>query len=175
MAHIQIDKSHKALIKAATGLGDWLLSLEQLSDSDRQAVRAVQKALQKLPKINDGTLAMYGFSIEKGSESAGLVRGWDVSLEYFADDPEQQGGLELFSSYIPIPETTDANVLAQKKQHEAYFHWPLGDVCNLIKPEKAHKWIDEVSRPEQTAEGAERLRIEIVYGDVYAEVDVPLA
>ena len=174
MAHIQIDKSHKALIKTAISLGDWLLSVEQLSESDREAVRAVQKALKKLPKINDGTLAMYGFSIEQGSESAGLVRGWDVSLEYFADDPEQQGGLELFSSYIPIPETTDPEVLAQKKHHEAYFHWPIGDVCNLIKPEQAQKWIDEVSRPEHIAEEADRLRIEIVYGDVYAEVDVPL-
>jgi hypothetical protein len=174
MAHIQIDKSHKALIKTAISLGDWLLSVEQLSESDREAVRDVQKALKKLPKINDGTLAMYGFSIEQGSESAGLVRGWDVSLEYFADDPEQQGGLELFSSYIPIPETTDPDVLAKKKHHEAYFHWPIGDVCNLIKPEQAQKWIDEVSRPEHIAEEADRLRIEIVYGDVYAEVDVPL-
>ena len=174
MAHIQIDKSHKALIKTAISLGDWLLSVKQLSDSDREAVRDVQKALKKLPKINDRTLAMYGFSIEQGSESAGLVRGWDVSLEYFADDPEQQGGLELFSSYIPIPETTDPDVLAQKKHHEAYFHWPIGDVCNLIKPEQAQKWIDEVSRPAHIADGADRLRIEIVYGDVYAEVDVPL-
>lgn len=174
MAHIQIDKSHKALIKTAISLGDWLLSVEQLSDSDREAVRDVQKALKKLPKINDRTLAMYGFSIEQGIESAGLVRGWDVSLEYFADDPEQQGGLELFSSYIPIPETTDPDVLAQKKHHEAYFHWPIGDVCNLIKPEQAQKWIDEVSRPAHIAEEADRLRIEIVYGDVYAEVDVPL-
>lgn len=173
MAHIQIDKSHKALIKTAISLGDWLLSVEQLSDSDREAVNAVQKALKKLPKINDGTLAMYGFSIEQGSESAGLVRGWDVSLEYFANDPEQQGGLELFSSYIPIPETTDPDVLAQKKQHEAYFHWPMGDVCNLIKPEQAQKWIDEVSQPLHLMEQDVRLRIEIVFGEYYSEVELP--
>lgn len=172
MANIQLDKSHKSLLKAAVQFGDWLLSLEQLSDDDRKAVRAVQKALSKLPKINDGTLAMYGFSIEQGDETQGLVRGWDVSLEYFASDPEQQGGLELFSSYIPIPETTDADVLAEKKQNEVYFHWPLGDVCNLIKPEQARKWIDEIGQPLQLFDERSRLRIEIVFGDYYSEVEL---
>jgi hypothetical protein len=135
MANILVDTSHKPLIKAASRLGDWLLSLDALSVEDKQAVKAVQKALEKLPKLNDGTLAMYGFSLEQGNETAGLVRGWDVSLEYFANDPERQGGLELFSSYIPIPETTDADVLAIKKQNEVYFHWPVGDICNLVKPD----------------------------------------
>lgn len=171
MANIQLDKSHKPLLKAAQQLGDWLLSLEQLSDTDRQVVRSVQKTLDKLPKINDGTLAMYGFSIEQGDETESLVRGWDVSLEYFANDPEQQGGLELFSSYIPIPETTDPDVLAEKKQNEAYFHWPLGDVCNLIKPEQAKKWIDEVSHPLKLMPTGAHLRIEIVFGDYYSEVE----
>lgn len=174
MANIQLDKSHKPLVKAAQQFGDWLLGLKQLSDDDRKAVHAIQKALSKLPKINDGTLAMYGFSIEQGDETRGLVRGWDVSLEYVANDPEQQGGLELFSSYIPIPETMDADVLAVKKHNEVYFHWPIGDVCNLIKPEQARQWIDDISQPLALAGDAERLRIEIVFADYYSEVDYPL-
>lgn len=172
MANILLDKSHKPLIKAASRLGDWLLSLDALSDEDKQAVRAVQKALEKLPKLNDGTLAMYGFSLEQGNDTAGLVRGWDVSLEYFANDAERQGGLELFSSYIPIPETADPDVLATKKQHEVYFHWAVGDVCNLVKAEQAKQWIEAVSDPVSLKQENQRLRIEIVFGDYYSEVEL---
>jgi hypothetical protein len=172
MANILLDKSHKPLIKAASRLGDWLLSLDALSDDDKQAVRAVQKALDKLPKLNDGTLAMYGFSLEQGDETSGLVRGWDVSLEYFASDAERQGGLELFSSYIPIPESSDPDVLALKKQNETYFHWPVGDVCNLVKPDQAKQWIDAVADPELLRQAGQRLRIEIVFADYYGEVEL---
>jgi hypothetical protein len=172
MANILLDKSHNPLLKAASRLGDWLLSLDALTDDDKQAVRAVQKALEKLPKLNDGTLAMYGFSLEQGDETNGLVRGWDVSLEYFASDSERQGGLELFSSYIPIPETTDADVLALKKQNEVYFHWPVGDICNLVKPEQAKQWTDAVAEPESLRQAGQRLRIEIVFGDYYGEVEL---
>jgi hypothetical protein len=172
MANILLDKTHKPLLNTASRLGDWLLSLDALSAEDKQAVKAVQLALNKLPKINDGTLAMYGVSLEQGDETEGLVRGWDVSLEYFARDPERQGGLELFSSYIPIPETTDADVLALKKQHEVYFHWPVGDICNLVKPEQAKQWIGEVAEPEKLRQPGQRLRIEIVFGDYYGEVEL---
>lgn len=172
MANILLDKSHKSLLKAAIRLGDWLLSLDALTDDDKQAVRAVQKALAKLPKLNDGTLAMYGFSLEQGDETNGLVRGWDVSLEYFASDAERQGGLEMFSSYIPIPETTDADVLALKKQNEVYFHWPVGDICNLVKPEQATQWIDAVADPNSLRQRGQRLRIEIVFGGYYGEVEL---
>lgn len=172
MANIQIDKTHKPLIKAAQSLGDWLLKQNALSDGDREAVKSIQKALDKLPKLNDGTLAMYGFSLEQGDETEGLVRGWDVSLEYFANEAERQGGLELFSSYIPIPETTDPDVLAVKKQNEVYFHWPVGDICNLVKPEQAKQWIDAVADPDSLRQAGQRLRIEIVFGDYYGEVEL---
>jgi hypothetical protein len=175
MANILPDKSHKKLIKSAIDLGDWLLSLEGLSQQDEQAIKAVQKALNKLPKINDGTLAMYGFSLEQGDESAGLVRGWDISLEYFADDPEQQGGLEMFSSYIPIPETTDPDVLTEKKNNELYFHWPVGDICNLIPAAQASQWLEQVSNPAGMAGPDERLRIEIVFADYYSEIEFPVS
>lgn len=171
MANILLDKSHKKLIKSAIDLGDWLLSLEGLSNEDEQAIKAVQKSLNKLPKINDGTLAMYGFSLEQDDDTAGLVRGWDISLEYFADDPEQQGGLEMFSSYIPIPETTDPDVLAEKKNNELYFHWPIGDICNLIPSDQASQWLEQVSNPVAMAKTAERLRIEIVLGEYYSEIE----
>jgi hypothetical protein len=173
MANMLIDKSHKPLIKAAINLGDWLLTLDRLSDEDRNAIKAVQQSLTKLPKIKDGTLAMYGFSIERGDESQGLVRGWDLSLEYYAADPERQGGLEIFSSYLPIPETIDSTVLAEKKQNEVYFHWPIGDVCNFIKPEQAQQWVDDITRPLQFMEAGDRLRVEIVYQDYYAEIEYP--
>jgi hypothetical protein len=172
MANILLDKSHKPLLKAAIRLGDWLLSLDALSEDDKQAVRAVQKALDKLPKLNDGTLAMYGFSLEEGDEINGLVRGWDVSLEYFANDAERQGGLELFSSYIPIPETTAPDVLALKKQNEVYFNWPVGDICNLVKPEQATQWIAAVADPNALRQTGQRLRIEIVFGGYYGEVEL---
>lgn len=172
MANILLDKSHKSLLKAASRLGDWLLSLDALTDDDKQAVRAVQKALGKLPKLNDGTLAMYGFSLEQGDETNGLVRGWDVSLEYFASDAQRQGGLELFSSYIPIPETTAPDVLALKKQNEVYFHWSVGDICNLVKPEQAKQWIEAVAAPELLRQTGQRLRIEIVFGEYYSEVEL---
>lgn len=171
MAKIQLDKAHKPLIKAAVKLGDWLLALDKLTEQDKQAVMSMQQALIKLPKINDGTLAMYGFSIERGNGADGLVRGWDISLEYFADDAEQQGGLELFSSYIPMPESTDPEVLAQKQQNEAYFHWAIGEVCNFIAPAQAERWIKEVSEPKQFMQPDDRLRIELVYRDYYAEIE----
>lgn len=173
MANILVDKSHKKLIKSAIDLGDWLLSLEGLSHQDMQAIKAVQQSLDKLPKINDGTLAMYGFSLEQGDDKLGLVRGWDISLEYFADDPQQQGGLEMFSSYIPIPDTTDPDVLAEKKNNELYFHWPVGEICNLIPPDQASRWLEQVSSPATMVKAGERLRIEIVFADYYSEIEYP--
>ena len=116
MANINLTNEHKPLVTAALALGDWLCTLPEAKDTDIALIKRIQRSLAKLPKLNDGTLAMYGFSIERGNDEAGLVRGWDVSLEYLASDADQQGGLEIFSSYIPIPETTDATVLAEKKQ-----------------------------------------------------------
>ncbi len=173
MANILFDKSHKKLIQSATELANWLLSVDALSTDEKKALTAIQNVLNKLPKINDGTLAMFGFSVERGDENQGLVRGWDVSVEYFANDPEQQGGLEIFSSYLPIPESTDKDVLAIKKQHEVYFHWPIGDVCNLVKQEQAEQWITEVNDPEALLSAGDRLRIEVVYNDFYSEIELP--
>lgn len=175
MANIHLTSSHKHLIKAAIKLGDWLLTLDKLTAEDKAAIASIQKALKKLPKVNDGTLAMYGFSIEKGDETNGLVRGWDLSLEYFSQDIEQQGGLELFSSFIPLPETTDSAVLTQKKLNEVYFHWPIGDVCAFIKPEQAQQWIDEISQPLAYWGEGDTLRIEIVYQDYYSEIENPFS
>lgn len=174
MANILLDKSHKKLIQSAIELGNWLLGLASLSADDKKAVQSIQQVLNKLPKINDGTLAMYGFSVERGDDEQGLIRGWDISVEYFAHDPEQQGGLEIFSSYLPIPEsTTDKDVLAIKKQHEVYFHWPIGDICNLVKQEQAQQWITAVSQPQALLSEGDRLRVEIVYQDFYSEIELP--
>jgi hypothetical protein len=125
--------------------------------------------LLKLPKINDGTVAMYGFSVETGDEESGLVRGWDVSLEYLADDPEQQGGLELFSSYLPIPESHDPEVLATKRAHEVYFHWPVAAMPAVFAADRVDAWIDELSQPERLLENVDRFRIEVVFGQHYFE------
>jgi len=175
MPHILLDKTHPPIIQAAINLGDWLLTLENLSDEDKSAIKAVQVALKKLPEIDEDILAMYGFSIERGDADNGLVRGWDVSLEYAANDAEQQVGLEVFSSYIPLPDTTDAAVLAEKKQREVYFHWPVGDICSFIKAEQAQQWIADVSQPLQFIEAGDRLRIEIVYQQFYVEHEYPLS
>ncbi|MDO8825016.1 hypothetical protein [Methylophaga sp.] len=175
MPHILLDKTHPPIIQAAINLGDWLLTLENLSDEDKSAIKAVQDALKKLPEIDEDILAMYGFSIERGDADNGLVRGWDVSLEYAANDAEQQVGLEVFSSYIPLPDTTDAAVLAEKKQREVYFHWPVGDICSFIKAEQAQQWIADVSQPLQFIEAGDRLRIEIVYQQFYVEHEYPLS
>lgn len=174
MPHIHLDKAHSKIIHEAIMLGDWLITLDKLSNEDKKAINAVQLALQNLPEIQNDILGMYGFSIERGDQNTGLVRGWDLSLEYFADDLDRQSGLEIFSSYIPIPETTNVKVLADKKKYEAYFHWPMGDVCSFIKPEQAQQWIDEISHPLQFIEAGDRLRIEIVYQEHYAEYEYSL-
>jgi hypothetical protein len=171
MAKINLTNEHKSLINAATTLGDWLCSLPEVQQSDVELIKTIQQSLTKLPKINDGTLAMYGFSIERGNEESGLVRGWDVSIEYFANEPDQQGGLEIFSSYIPLPETTDKSVLAIKKQAEVYFHWPVGDTCSFITAEQRKQWIDEVCNPDQFLQAGDRLRVELVFGQQYAEIE----
>ena len=171
MANINLTNEHKPILTAALALGDWLCSLPEAKDTDIALIKMIQRSLAKLPKLNDGTLAMYGFSIERGTDEVGLVRGWDVSLEYFASDPDQQGGLEIFSSYIPLPETTDENVLAAKKQAEVYFNWPIGDTCSLILPDQQKRWIDEVTKPEQFLQEGDRLRVELVFGQQYAEID----
>ena len=173
MTQILLDKSHQSLIKAAIQLGDWLLTLGNVTEADSAAIKAVQAALKKLPEIDDGTLAMYGFSIERGNQNSGLVRGWDVSLEYFAKDAERQGGLEVFSSYIPIPETVDSAVLTEQTSREVYFHWPINETCSVIRAESAQQWIDEVSQPLQQIEAGDRLRIEIVHAEYYAEIEYP--
>ena len=98
MAHIQLSASHQPILNAAIALGSWLLTLDGLSAPDKAAIENVQSALIALPTLKEDTLAMYGFSIERGDANQGLVRGWDISLEYFAADPEQQSGLEIFSS-----------------------------------------------------------------------------
>lgn len=171
MTHILLDKNHQPLINAAIQLGDWLLTLDNVMDADKSAIKAVQTALKKLPEIEGGTLAMYGFSIERGDQNSGLVRGWDVSLEYFAKDAEQQGGLEIFSSYIPVPESADSAVLVEKASREVYFHWPIGETCSVISAESAQQWIDEISQPLEHVEAGDRLRIEIVHGEHYAEIE----
>jgi len=171
MANINLTNDHKSLVKAAVFLGDWLCSLPEVNQSDIELIKTIQTSLLRLPKISDGTLAMFGFSIERGNEQAGLVRGWDVSIEYFANDPEQQGGLEIFSSYIPLPETTDKTVLANKKQAEVYFHWPVGDTCSLITADQQNQWIEEVTKPEQFLQAGDRLRVELVFGQQYAEIE----
>jgi len=174
MANINLSNEQKPLIKTAIKMGDWLCSLPDVNDANRALINRIQAALTKLPKINDGTLAMYGFSIERGTMDDGLVRGWDMSLEYFADDAEQQGGLELFSSYIPLPETNDADVLAIKKKAEVYFHWAVGETCSFIAAEQQKQWIDEVSDPRVFFQPGDRLRIELVFGQEYAEIDCEL-
>jgi hypothetical protein len=174
MAHIDITSLDKPLIKAARSIGAWLLTLDGLSDEQTKAIKLVQQTLAKLPKINDGTVAMYGFSVETGDDEQGLVRGWDVSIEYLASDPEQQGGLELFSSYLPIPESKDPEVLATKRSHEVYFHWPVGQQAELFAAEQVNRWISEVSQPEKLLEHADRLRVEVVFADQYVEIVRPL-
>jgi hypothetical protein len=171
MANIIISKQDETLINAAIKLGDWLLSLPEVSELNGKKIRAIQQALKKLPKINDATFSMYGFSIERGDELEGLVRGWDVSLEYFSDDHDRQGGLELFSSYISIPESTDKTVLANKANNEVYFHWPVGDVGSHMSQEQQHLWIADLKTPLQHWQAGDRLRIEIVHQDHYAEID----
>ncbi|HDY84672.1 MAG TPA: hypothetical protein ENI26_07715 [Methylophaga aminisulfidivorans] len=173
MANIKLDKTHKNLIASAIDLGDWFLSLSTLSNADREAIVAVQNCLKKLPKVNDGTLAMYGFSVERGDETSGLIQGWDISIEYMAEDSEQQGGLEIFSSFLPIPESSDQSVLAEKKSREVYFHWPIGDVCNLLDKHNADKWMKEVSDPYMFFEKGDQIRIEVVFGTHYAEIIIP--
>lgn len=174
MTHIQLNDIHQPLLQAAIHLGEWLLMLEGLAEQDKSAIKNVQSALLKLPAIEDDTLAMYGFSIEQGDLQQGLVRGWDISLEYFPAETERQGGLEIFSSYLPLPETTNKQLLAEKKQHEVYFHWPIGDICSFISTAQATQWINAISDPLQYAQSGDRLRIEVVYQQQYVELAFPL-
>ena len=171
MANINILKQDKTVINAAIKLGDWLLSLPEVAGSDADSIKAIQQTLKKLPKINDGTLSMYGVSIERGDENQGLVRGWDVSVEYFANDHERQGGLELFSSYISIPESTDNIFVVEKEKNEVYFHWPIGDAGPMISPQQQKQWIDDVSQPLQFFQAGDRLRLEVVHQEHYAEIE----
>ena len=171
MANIIISKQDETLINAAINLGDWLLSLPEVSELNGNKIKAIQQALKKLPKINDATFSMYGFSIERGDEREGLVRGWDVSLEYFSDDHDRQGGLELFSSYISVPESTDKAVLENKANSEVYFHWPVDNVGSQMSQERQQLWINDISKPMRYWQAGDRLRLEIVHQDHYAEID----
>ncbi len=171
MAQINLTDEHTSLVSAAIGLGDWLCELPEMTKTDIALIKSIQRALSHLPTIKDDTLAMYGFSIERGDAEQGLVRGWDVSLEYFANDAEQQGGLEIFSSYIPMPETDNKVVLEQKKNSEVYFNWPIGETCSFISAQHQKQWIDDISEPLQHAKPSDRLRVELVFADQYSEID----
>jgi hypothetical protein len=173
MAHIQIDPAHRPIIDAAIKMGDWLLTQPQVDDAARQVIEKIQLTLNQLPEVNDNSLVMYGVSVEKTfPDGQGLIRGWDVSLEYFSDDPEMQGGLECFSSYIPVPDSEDPEMLKQKKEQEVYFHWPIGDVCNFITPQKAQTWLNVMQDPQAYFSSEDNLRIELVYANQYVEVDL---
>jgi hypothetical protein len=41
----------------------------------------------------------------------------------------------------------------------------------LITSEQRQQWIDEVSKPEQFLEPGDRLRVELVFGQEYAEIE----
>ena len=172
MSHIKLDPQQQPLIHAAIEMGNWMKQCPETNEQARAAIEAIQQTLQSLPTLPDQTLAMYGFSIERGNAEQGLVRGWDVSIEYFADDSEQQGGLELFSSWLPIPESTAPDVLATKREKEVYFHWAIGDVCCYVNNTKAEQWQQQVQQPFAMLEPGDRLRLEIVYQEFYAEIDV---
>ena len=171
MAKISISKQDRTLIDATIKLGDWLLTLPEVSELNGRKIKEIQQVLKKLPKISDAKFSMYGFSIERGDEQEGLVRGWDVSIEYFADDHDRQGGLELFSSYIVIPESTDKSVLAAKAKNEVYFHWPIGGAGAVISSEQQKLWLSDIKNPTQYCQPGDRLRLEIVHQDHYAEID----
>jgi hypothetical protein len=53
-----------------------------------------------------------------------------------------------------------------------YFHWPIGDVCNLIRPEAASVWLKAMQDPKACFEPEQKLRVELVYADQYVEVDL---
>lgn len=174
MHSIQLTDAQKPLVTAAIRLGDWLLSLDNLPEQAILAIKQTQTALQLLPQITADTMAMYGVSIEQGDDQQGLIRGWDISLECIEADPNQQAGLEIFSSYLPIPKPVDEQSLAEKKQHEVYFHWPLAAVCSTVEPTQSQRWIEEVTNPLQSAQPGDRLRVEVVYQQSYFEFVFPL-
>jgi hypothetical protein len=171
MKQILLESQHEDIVNAAIEFGAWLMAECTLDEQAISTIQSIQKTLRELPSIADGTLAMYGLSIEKGTSDEGLIRGWDVAVEYFADDPQQQAGLECFSSYLPMPEPTSDHALALKAKEEVYFNWPVASPCNAFSADDVARWCRELANPLQFYEEGDRLRVELVYGSQYVELD----
>ncbi|MDH5357023.1 MAG: hypothetical protein OEY48_02890 [Gammaproteobacteria bacterium] len=169
MDNIIISKQEQRIVDAAIKLGNWFLSLPEVGDKEAGIIKAVQASLTMLPAVEDGVLSLYGFSIEKGNSTHGLVRGWDVSLENSSETP---GLLEIFSSYILIPEPIEQQAIAEKESHEVYMHWNAGEQGQNVAVDAATKWIEEVSKPLQYFDNGDILRLEMVHKNNYAELQL---
>ena len=169
MTNIIISKQDKPTIDAAIKLGDWFLSLPEVGDNEAKIIKAVQSSLAKLPDVDDEILSLYGFSIEKGDSTSGLVRGWDVSLENSTETP---GLLEVFSSYILIPEPVEQEAIIEKESHEIYLHWNAGEQHQNKDAKSVTRWIEETSKPLQYFASGDVLRLEMVHNDGYAEIEI---
>jgi len=130
----------RVLIRAALGLGDWILNQPDVTRAQRRAVEAVQDAMRALPAAPPPMIAEYGFHARREiPEGNGLYRAWRVSLS--------PAGLEIFSVWSP-----DEKIEYEEKLAHELNYWLRPDRPSKHDGYYMAEWIAEVADPERFRE-----------------------
>jgi hypothetical protein len=132
-----VRKDDEPLLRAALGLGDWLLAQNGVSRQQRKAIVALQEALRALPGTPSLTIAEYGFHARwESADGRGLYRAWRVALS--------PSGLEIYSVYSPDEKIE----FEEKVAHELNF-WQRPAHPATHDGFYYGEWIDEVGDPDR--------------------------
>jgi hypothetical protein len=130
------------LLRAAIGLGDWIVAQRGVSRKQKRAVAALQDALRSLPGTPPPMIAEYGFHARwEPPAGDGLYRAWRVALS--------PSGIEIYSVFSPDEKIEFEDKVARELNfwqrparpatHDGFFY---------------EQWIEEVSDPNRFRQDA---------------------
>jgi hypothetical protein len=140
------------LLRAALGLGDWLLAQSGVSRQQKKAIAALQEALRSLPGTPPPMVAEYGFHARwESADGSGLYRAWRVALS--------PSGLEIYSVYSP-----DTSIEFEDKVANELNFWQRPSHAPTHDGFYYDEWIAEVGDPD-------RFRSDAAVFGILAELD----
>lgn len=151
MARFVIRPEHEPLVKAAIGLGDWILREPELTEDERRIVLDLQDALRRLPEDSPGCDLSYGFVAEWSLPHPEMGRGWYVAL-----DPLE--GLQFFSVFNS-PDLSSPEQAARELSFALRPDW-TGPVDDYYQAE----WIAEVSDSDRFRREGATLSLDVESG-----------
>ena len=153
----QLKLQDDPLIRAALGLGDWLLVYPDTTEEQKTAVFLLQDGLRRLPAVTPGLDAEYGFRIIAADEAlTGIDRSWRVNLY-------PPCNLDITNCYTPFPYPTDEDewmeLVHEMMAHELFFEIEAGKPHD-IGTYYFEEWIAEVGSPASLLTEGYHLEIE---------------